>query len=143
MLHDHHRAVKGFTLIELLIGVVLSSIVVLALYNLLTSQNRVYALQDDVSEMQQNLRVATEKISRDLTMAGFGKPSRLGTSTWPQLNGISGLDFSIRVTGGNTLDIVGCLDPADGHAAGALAVGATTVTLQSGEGANFNTTTEE
>jgi type IV pilus assembly protein PilW len=142
MLHDHNRAVKGFTLIELLIGVALSSIVVLALYNLLTSQNRVYALQDDVSEMQQNIRVATEKISRDLTMAGFGKPSRLGTSTWPQLNGISGLDFSIRVTGGNTLDIVGCLDPADGHNVGALSVGATTITLQSGEGASFNTTTK-
>jgi prepilin-type N-terminal cleavage/methylation domain-containing protein len=142
MLHDNNRAVKGFTLIELLIGVVLSSLVVLALYNLLTSQNRVYALQDDTSEMQQNLRIATEKISRDLTMAGFGKPSRLGTSTWPQLNGISGLDFSIRVTGGNTLDIVGCLDPAEGHTVNALSIGATLVTLQSGEGANFNTTTK-
>jgi prepilin-type N-terminal cleavage/methylation domain-containing protein len=142
MLYHHHRAVKGFTLIELLVGVVLSSLVSLALYNLLVSQNRTYALQDDVSEMQQNLRIASERISRDLTMAGFGKPSRLGTSTWPQLNGISGLDFSIRVTGGNTLDIVGCLDPADGQAAGALAVGATTITLQPGGGASFNTTTK-
>jgi prepilin-type N-terminal cleavage/methylation domain-containing protein len=142
MLHDHHRAVKGFTLIELLVGVVLSSLVVLALYTLLSAQNKVYVAQDDISEMQQNLRIAMERISRDLTMAGYGKPSRLGTSTWPQLNGVSGLDFSIRVTGGNTLDIVGCLDPADGHAVGALSVGATTITLQSGEGASFNTTTK-
>ncbi|MCG6535549.1 MAG: prepilin-type N-terminal cleavage/methylation domain-containing protein [Syntrophales bacterium LBB04] len=142
MLHDHNRAVRGFTLIELLIGVALSGIVVLALYGLLTSQHRVYVVQDDISEMHQNLRLAMERISRDLTMAGFGKPSRLGTSTWPQLNGISGLDFSIKVTGGKTLDIIGCLDPADGHAVGALSLGATTITLQSGEGSSFNTTTK-
>jgi len=141
VLHHHHRAVKGFSLIELLVGIVLSSLIVLVLYELLSSQDRVYARQDDISEMQQNLRIAMEKISRDLTMAGFGKPSRLGTSTWPTLNGISGLDFSIRVTGGNTLDIVGCLDPADGHAAGAPAVGSTSISLASGEGANFNTST--
>ncbi len=142
MLHDRNRAVKGFTLIELLVGVVLSSLIALALYNLLTSQNRTYTLQDDASEMQQNLRIASEKMSRDLTMAGFGKPSRLGTSTWPQLNGISGLDFSIRVTGGNTLDIVGCLDPAEGQTVSALSAGGTTITLRSGEGASFNTTTK-
>jgi prepilin-type N-terminal cleavage/methylation domain-containing protein len=141
MLHDHHRAVKGFTLIELLIGIALSSLIVFALYNLLSAQNKVYVVQDDISEMQQNLRIAMERISRDLTMAGFGKPSRLGTSTWPQLNGISGLDFSIRVTGGNTLDIVGCLDAAEGHTVGTLPVGSTTISLQSGEGAKFNATT--
>lgn len=114
----------------------------LVLYELLSSQNRVYAVQDDMSEMQQNLRIAMERISRDLTMAGFGKPSRLGTPTWPTLNGISGLDFSIRVTGGNTLDIVGCLDPPDGHASGTLNTGVTSISLASGEGANFNTATK-
>ena len=120
----------------------LSSLIVLVLYELLSSQDRVYAVQDDISEMQQNLRIAMERISRDLTMAGFGKPSRLGTTTWPTLNGIAGLDFSISVTGGNTLDIVGCLDPPDGHTSGTLSAGATSISLGSGEGANFNTTTK-
>ncbi len=142
MSHQHHRAVKGFSLIELLIGIVLSSLIVLVLYELLSSQGRVYAVQDDISEMQQNLRIAMERVSRDLTMAGFGKPSRLGTPTWPTLNGISGLDFSIRVTGGNTLDIVGCLDPADGRTSGIMNAGSTSISLGSGEGANFNTSTK-
>lgn len=142
MLHHHHRAIKGFSLIELLVGIVLSSLIVLVLYELLTSQNRVYALQDDISEMQQNVRIAMERISRDLTMAGFGKPSRLGTPTWPLLNGISGLDFSIRVTGGNTLDVVGCLDPPEGFLSGTHATGLTSIALGSGQGAGFNTTTK-
>lgn len=141
MLYDHHRAVRGFSLVELLVGIVVASILVIAAYKMLTSQQTTYAKQDDVFEMQQNLRIAMEKIGRDLTMAGFGKPSHLGRAAWPQLNGVSGIDYSIQVSGGNTLDIVGCLNPADGHAPNTLGAGLTTITLSTGEGARFNTTT--
>jgi Tfp pilus assembly protein PilW len=141
MLHHHHRAVEGFSIVELLIGIVISCLLVFVLYSMLTAQQRVYAAHDDISEMQQNLRIAMERISQDLTLAGFGKPSRLGRSAWPQLNGVSGIDYSIQVTGGNTLDIVGCLNAAEGHAPGALTAGSTTITLTSGEAAHFNTTT--
>lgn len=143
MRHRNHRTVKGFSLVELLIGIALSCLVVLVLYEVMTSQNRIYSLQDDMSEMQQSLRVGIERIARDLTMAGFGKPSRLGTTSWPTLNnGVTGLDFSIRVTGANTLDIVGCLDPADGQLAAAVSTGATSITVGSGQGVNFNSTTK-
>jgi prepilin-type N-terminal cleavage/methylation domain-containing protein len=133
---------KGFSLVELLIGVVLSSFIMFVLYEVLSSQERIYSAQDDISELQQNMRVAAEKISRDVTMAGFGRPSRLGTTAWPLLNGIAGLDFSIRVSGENNLDIVGCLDPADGHSAHALTPGVDHITLARGEGVNFNTSTK-
>ncbi len=112
------------------------------LYEVLSSQQRIYAMQDEISELQQNLRLASERISRDVEMAGFGKPSRLGTTAWPLLNGIPGLDFSIRSSGVESLEIVGCLDPADGHSAHAFARGATRITLAKGEGANFNTSTK-
>ena len=78
---------KGLTLIELLIGVCLSSIVVLALYGILTSQNRTYALQDDASTMQQNLRVALESMARNIRMGGFGK-----LSTWTTMAGYADTD---------------------------------------------------
>jgi prepilin-type N-terminal cleavage/methylation domain-containing protein len=138
----HNRPLQGFSLVELLIGIALSSLILFGLYGVLSSQERIYSMQDDLSEMQQNLRLAMERITRDLTMAGFGKPSRLGTPAWPLLNGIAGLDFSVRVTGSNALDIVGCLDPPEGQSASGLAVGSTSITLGPGEGANFNTTTK-
>jgi hypothetical protein len=142
MLYNHHRAVEGFSLVELLVGIVLSCLLVFVAYDWLTAQQRMYVLHDDASEMQQNLRIGMERISRDLTMAGFGKPSHLGRTAWPQLNGDSGIDYSIYAPGGNTLHIVGCLSPAEGTAQGTLAAGTTTITLASGEGAHFNTTTK-
>jgi prepilin-type N-terminal cleavage/methylation domain-containing protein len=137
---------KGFTLIELLIGVCLSSIVVLALYGILTSQNRTYVLQDDTSAMQQNLRVALESMARTVRMAGFGK-----LSGWTTINGYTDtggwgfgtLNFAVYPTAGtaNTLHLVGCVDAPAGTLANAAAPTQTTITLAAGQAANFNTTT--
>ncbi len=126
-------------------GIVVSCLVVFVLYDMLTSQQRVYGIQDDVSEMQQNLRIGMGRISQDLTMAGFGKPSHLGRTAWPQLNEETsgGITYSIQVDADEkVLDIVGCLEPPQGHAQAALTAGSTTITLATGEGANFNTTTK-
>jgi Tfp pilus assembly protein PilE len=138
--------VKGVTFIELMIGVVLVSVVVIILYEMLTSQSRTYVLQDDLAEMQQNLRVGVEKVSRDLTMAGFGKPrwstiNQADASAW--YNGGSNYkSYNISAAGSNhTIDMVGCIDAMVGHASGNVAAGSTTITLQAGEGASFNTTT--
>jgi prepilin-type N-terminal cleavage/methylation domain-containing protein len=144
MLHHHHRTVAGFSIIEILVGMALSSLLAFAAYDMLTLQQKTRAAHDDVLEMQQNLRIAMGRISSDLTMAGFGKPSHLGRSAWLQLNseGAGTITYSVQVTGGNTLDVVGCLGPAEGHAPAALGAGTTTITLAGGEGAHFNTTTK-
>jgi type IV pilus assembly protein PilW len=63
---------RGFTLIELLISMALSGIVMSAIYTLFISQNRSYNIQEQVSEMQQNARVAMDRIVRDVRMAGYG-----------------------------------------------------------------------
>jgi type IV pilus assembly protein PilW len=63
---------RGFTLIELLISMALSGIVISAIYTLFISQNRSYSIQEQVSEMQQNARVAMDRIVRDVRMAGYG-----------------------------------------------------------------------
>jgi prepilin-type N-terminal cleavage/methylation domain-containing protein len=138
---------RGLTLIELLIGVVLSSIVVLALYEMLTSQHRTYTVQDDVSEMQQNLRVAMERMARTIRMAGFGKLSTWTTMTGYEDTGgygFSSLAFAVYPTSGTatTLHIVGCMDAPAATLAVAVAGNPTTITLNAGEGANFNTTTK-
>jgi hypothetical protein len=115
----HRRTIaKGVSLLEVLVGLLVSSIVAFALFELLGAQQNSYFVQDDISEMQQNLRIALERISSDLTMAGFGKPT-------PANNTVNGEDLSVwysattnpawlSVKGGNTLEILGCPPTPDG-----------------------------
>ena len=138
-LYNRLRAIGGLSLVELLTAMLLSSIVVMGLYNFLISQRRTYTLQDEISEMQQNLRVAMEKISRDLQMSGFGKPF------WTTISGVNlgaSPPFSLRITGGKTMEIVGCLDPAAATLSTALASNSTTISLDGGQASKFNTTTK-
>jgi hypothetical protein len=115
-----------------LLAILLSCLVGLVLYQMYYTQDRTYTLQSEISEMQQNLRVAIEKISRDLAMAGFAQPS------WTTINGESGIDFQgIRVTGGTVLDVVGAFDGAQGTLATKTVVGATVLEVTSGDGENF------
>ena len=51
------KDIKGFTLVELLIAVLISGIVIIEIYNFFNYQQRNYALQDQLVEVQQNLRV--------------------------------------------------------------------------------------
>jgi len=63
---------RGVTLIELLIALVISSILIAALYRTFIGQQKTYIVQDQVVDMQQNARVAISKMMRDVRMAGFG-----------------------------------------------------------------------
>ena len=66
------RKKKGLTLIELLIALVLSSILIAALYRGFISQQKTYTVQDQVADMQQNLRIAISQMTREIRMAGYG-----------------------------------------------------------------------
>ena len=63
---------KGFTLIELIIAIALSSLVGILIYTVFINQTAAYRSQADMGTMQQNLRVAMEMLSRDVSMAGWG-----------------------------------------------------------------------
>jgi prepilin-type N-terminal cleavage/methylation domain-containing protein len=71
---------KGITLIELLIALVISGVIVAAIYRMFVSQTRSYTVQDQVAEVQQNVRNAMELLVRDIRMAGFNddKPVMVG-----------------------------------------------------------------
>ncbi|NWG03866.1 MAG: prepilin-type N-terminal cleavage/methylation domain-containing protein [Syntrophaceae bacterium] len=69
------RIVKGrhgLTLIELLIALVLSSILIAALYQIFIRQHKTYSVQDQVAEIQQHIRVAVDQMTREIRMAGYG-----------------------------------------------------------------------
>ena len=62
---------KGVTLIELLIVLVISVIVIGGVYKVFINQTRAYTVQDQVAEVQQDVRGAMEIMVRDIRMAGF------------------------------------------------------------------------
>jgi Tfp pilus assembly protein PilW len=62
---------KGITLIELLVGLVTAAIALAGVYRVFISQTKTYAVQDQVVEVQQNVRSAMEIMLRDLRMTGF------------------------------------------------------------------------
>lgn len=61
---------KGVTLIELLIVLILSGIVIGAIYRLFISQTRAYTVQDQVAETQQSVRNALQFLLDDFRNAG-------------------------------------------------------------------------
>ena len=63
--------IKGITLIELLVGLVICGLVIAGIYRVFIAQSKAYSVQDQVVEVQQNVRSAMEILLRDLRMAGF------------------------------------------------------------------------
>jgi type IV pilus assembly protein PilW len=66
---------KGVTLIELLVVFIISGMIVAGIYRVFTAQSRAYIVQDQVVEVQQNIRVASEVLLKDLRMAGYDNNS--------------------------------------------------------------------
>jgi type IV pilus assembly protein PilW len=71
---------KGFTLIELMIAMAVGLVLLAAVYSVFLVQNKELRNQEQITEMQQNARMAMEMMSRDLMMAGYG-PSTLTRCT--------------------------------------------------------------
>lgn len=65
------RDSRGFTLIELMVVTVMISVVMGAMYTLYKTQQRSALIQEEVVDLQQNLRIAMDSITRDVRMCGF------------------------------------------------------------------------
>ena len=66
---------KGFTIIELLVAVVLAAVVTGAAMGLYIVQHKQLIVQDQVSDMQSNVRAAEAEIVKQVRMAGFKVPN--------------------------------------------------------------------
>lgn len=78
------RNTKGVTLIELMVALLISAILVAAVYAFFITQGRTYAVQDNVADMQQNTRVSLLTIVKNVRMAGYGVPA--GCALYPDNN---------------------------------------------------------
>jgi type IV pilus assembly protein PilW len=79
---------QGFTLPELLVAIAITGIIVAAIYTTYKSQQDSYVVQDQVAEVQQNLRAGLHMMMSELRMAGYnprGVASLVGfVSTLPR-----------------------------------------------------------
>lgn len=74
---------RGVTLIELLIALIITAILVAGVYRTFVSQQRTYTVQDQVVEMQQNVRAALNKMFREIRMVNYGRVVYDDTKSFP------------------------------------------------------------
>jgi len=75
----------GFSLVELVVALGIGLVVVVAMHNVFALQNRTFACQEQVVEMQQNVRAAMDLMSREVRMAGYD-PCGLNADADPHNN---------------------------------------------------------
>src|SRR5207244_12867727 len=90
--HDHRQ--RGFSLAEVLVALAIFAIIFLAALTAYDRSNRVFKTGVESSNMQQNTRVAFDKVVADLRMGGYdfdrdGIPtgSVVGQKLYPQPDG--------------------------------------------------------
>ena len=115
------RRNKGLTLIELLVALVISGILVGAIYRTFIGQQKTYTVQERVVDMQQNVRASINRMMTEIRMAGFGNVSMLLPAPYG-----SGLGVTI---GGTTYnDVVNPNNPVAGSVTILSGMGSTTIT---------------
>ena len=62
---------RGFSLVELLVALGVGMIALAAFYGVFTIQNKRFNIEEQVAEMQQNVRAGVETITMDVRMAGY------------------------------------------------------------------------
>ncbi len=111
---------RGFTLVELMITMVISGIIVAAIYAAYILQQRTYTAQDQVAEMQQNIRAAMMIVNKEVRMAGYDHGNgtndascNVGATGSPVVPGVLSaaagqLDFSMDLNSNGD-----CADPGE------------------------------
>jgi len=129
------RKNTGLTLIELLVALVLSSILIAALYRTFIRQQQTYTIQEQVVDTQQNARIAITKMVKEIRMAGFGQVvDLLPGGANGSAGGVNGVTNLITPGGTDTVTILGAFTPISTLAVEAQG-GQSTVTLASAEAA--------
>lgn len=71
---NSNRGEGGFTLVELLVGLLASAILTYAALSLYVTQHKQMLVQDEIADMQGNIRAATETLATAIRKAGYNLP---------------------------------------------------------------------
>ena len=101
---------SGFSLVEMLVALALTGLVLAAVYKTLGAQQKVFSVQEQSVDMQQNLRAATDLMVKDLRIAGMDP---LATANAGILTATANtMRFTMDITGGTAPEF------ADGNTTG-------------------------
>jgi len=95
------RVDSGFTLIELMVSIAIGLVVLASVATTFTSQTRAYSAQEQINQMEQNLRGALDIMTREIKMAGY-RPNG-GTVTGVVIYSSSSLTIQADIDGNGTL----------------------------------------
>lgn len=96
---------RGYTLVELMVALLLTVIATAGIYKAYVSITRENEVQEQIIELQQNLRVGMQRMTKEIRMAGYDPTGSAGAIVLVTSNS-SKLDFSMD------LDEDGTVDPA-------------------------------
>jgi len=97
---------RGFTIVELVVGLAIGLILLGVAVKIFLVQQRSYSVQEQLSEMQQNIRSAMDMIVRETKMAGYNPAGAIFDgieydATKTQLRILADLDGDGTTTGTN------------------------------------------
>jgi len=96
------RTNRGITLIELLIALAMSSILIAAIYRVFISQQKSYVVQEQLVDMQQNMRASISRMMSEIRMSGFGSVEAVLEGG----DGVNGF-HQVITPGENSITVVG------------------------------------
>ncbi len=62
---------EGFTIVELLVSIAVFGIIFGIIYSTFIMQRRYFSMQEEITQMQQNVRAAMDMIVREVSLAGY------------------------------------------------------------------------
>jgi prepilin-type N-terminal cleavage/methylation domain-containing protein len=65
---------NGFTLVEMAVALILFSFVIVGIYSVFNTSQQIQSSGIDLSQAQQNARIALDTVEKELRLAGFGIP---------------------------------------------------------------------
>ncbi|MFQ5965153.1 MAG: PilW family protein [Candidatus Scalinduaceae bacterium] len=100
----HKNNERGFTIMELIVSVAIGMVILVVSLSMFYVQRKTFIAQEQLSEVQQNVRAAMDIIKREVKMAGYDPTGAgfdgIGTST-TQLQTLADLDGDGLTTASN------------------------------------------
>jgi len=85
---------RGLTLVELMVVLAMFGMILSAMYNMFSFQQKSYSVQDNVAVMQQNVRVGLDYMVKEIRMAGYIPEGIPPNSSSPSNDSLPGPPFT-------------------------------------------------
>lgn len=89
----------GFSLVELIVALAVFAIITSTIYGAFIMQRRSFDLQEQMTEMQQNVRAAMDMMVREIKLAGYDDPDVISPTTMREVTLSDNLSNSKRFNG--------------------------------------------